>query len=172
MGAITTAILATAAVASAGATVMQGRAANEAARVQARNTEAEQQNRQLEFVQQMAREREKSRRAMSTIRARMAQTGLSSTQGTTLEILGESAGNIELSFQDAARRQFIQDQSLTAQAGMLRFQGRQAQTSAYISAGGQLLQAAGDMGSDYAKAVADGGLKDRFGIYHPKPNVS
>lgn len=171
MGVITTALLATAAVASAGATVMQGRAANQAARAQARNTEAEQQNRQLEFVQQMAREREKSRRTLSSIRARMAQTGLSTTQGTPLEILGESAGNIELAFQDAARRQTIQDQSLTAQAGMLRFQGKQAQTSSYISAAGQLLQSAGSGANTYSRAVADGRMPDTFGIYTPKPKI-
>ena len=139
MGVITTALLVTAAVAGAGSTIMQGRAANQAAKAQSKAIEAEQQNKQMEFMQQMSRERERSKRAISTIRARLAQTGTNTTAGTPLQILGESAGNIELGFQDAARRQMIQDQSMTTAAAMTRWQGRQAQTGAYISAGAQLL---------------------------------
>ena len=152
-----------------GSTLMQGRAANDAARAQARSIEAEQKNKQLEFSQQMTREREKSRRALSTIRARLAQTGTDTTAGTPLQILGESAGNLELSFQDAARQQLIQDQSLTNTAAQTRFQGSQARTASFISAGGQFLQSAGQLSTGYTRSVQRGLLPDTFGIYTPKP---
>jgi hypothetical protein len=100
----------------------------------------------MEFMQQNARERERAKRAISTIRARLAQTGTNTTAGTPLQILGESAGNIELGFQDAARRQMIQDQSMTTAAAMTRWQGAQAQTGAYISAGAQLIGGAAQVG--------------------------
>lgn len=152
-----------------GSTLMQGRAANDAAKAQAKNIEAEQRNKQLEFIEQMNREREKSRRTMSTIRARLASTGTDTTAGTPLQILGESAGNIELSFQDAARRQFVQDQSMTSAAAMARFEGKQAKTASYISAGGQFLQAAAGLGNAYTGQVRTGALPDTFNIYKPRP---
>lgn len=168
------AALAFSAVSSAvgiGSTLMQGAAANDAAKAQNKAIKAEQRNKQLEFIEQMSRERAKSKRALSTIRARLAQTGTETTSGTPLQILGESAGNLELSFQDAARQQFIQDQSLSSAAAMARFQGRQAKTASYLSAGGQLLQAAGNLGTGYGRSVSQGLLPDTFGIYTPKPRT-
>jgi hypothetical protein len=168
------AALALSAVGSAvgiGSTIMQGNAANNAARAQAKSIEAEQKNKQLEFIETMNRERDKSRRALSTIRARLAQTGTDTTAGTPLQILGESAQNIETSFQDAARSQFILDQSLTGARAMARFQGHQARTSAMISAGGQLLGATGQLGTQYSRAVRTGAMRDTFGIYTPPPLI-
>jgi hypothetical protein len=173
MAAVTTTVLAALAAASTaaavGATLMQGAAANDAAKAQAKTIRAEQNNKQLEFIEQMKRERLKSKRALATIRTRLAQTGTDTTAGTPLAILGENAGNIELGFQDAARSQMIQDQSMSGAAAMARFEGKQARTSSYISAGGQLLQSAASMGSDYLSMVHTGALKDTFQIYKPKP---
>jgi hypothetical protein len=154
-----------------GSTIMQGRAADNAAKAQAKSIEAEQNNKQLEYIEQMNREREKSRRAISTIRARLAQSGTDTTAGTPLQILGESAANIETSFLDAARRQTILDQQMTGAAAMTRFQGKQARTSAMISAGGQLLGGAAQTGTQYSRGVRSGTIKDHFRIYKPKPLI-
>jgi len=154
---------------SVASTIMQGQAANSAAKAQAKNIEAEQRNKQLEFSEQMKRDRTKAKRAMSTVRARLAQTGMQTTSGTPLAILGENAGNIELGFQDAARRQLIQDQSMTHAAYMSRYEGKQAVKSSYISAAGQAIGAMGSMGKQYSGAVYTNALPDTFGIYRPRP---
>lgn len=162
------AISVAAAAASAYAGVAQAQASKDAGKAQNKAAEAEAKNAELENAEQMKRERDKSKRALSTIRARLAGTGTVTDAGTPLAILGENAGNIELSFQDAARRNAMQIASVRQQGAMAKYAGNQAYKGGMIEAAGNALGSVGALGAQYDKAVYTGQVKDTFGIYKTK----
>lgn len=164
MAAITSSILAIAAGAQAAMTIKQGQDAKAAANIQAKQIRAEQNNAELTTAEQMKRERVKSARAISSIRAKLAQTGTVTTSGTPLAILGENAQNIELGFQDAARASAMQSTAMTAQAQQAQFAGKQAYTASLFTAAGQLAQGAATF-KNYDAAVFSGKYKDTFSLY-------
>lgn len=145
--------------------ISQAQAAKDAGKAQNKAAEAEAKNQELQNAEQMKREREKSSRALSTIRARLAGTGTVTDQGTPLAILGENVGNMELSFQDAARTNSMQLASIRANGAMAKWQGNQAYKAGMISTAGNLLSSTADIGQSYDKAVYEGRVKDHFGIY-------
>lgn len=168
MGAITTAILAATAVAG---TVMQGQQQKKSAEAQARTLDAEAKNAELENAEAAKRERIKAERTISRIRARLSNQGTDTTQGTPLQLLGEASANIELGFQDAARRSQMEVNSIRHSASNARFAGRQASTSAYITAAGSALSGAAKAGGQYADDVYKGKRPDIFGIYSPRDST-
>lgn len=165
MAAITTAILAGATALTAGLQIMQARNAKEAGQIQAKQIKAEQNNAELEAAEAMKRQRIASQRHLSSLRARLSATGTVTTQGTPLAILGENVANIELGFQDAARRSAMQSASMAAAASNAKWQGSQAQTAGIISAGGTLANGIGQTFNNYSQGVYNGQIKDTFGLY-------
>jgi hypothetical protein len=150
---------------SAYSAIAQGQAAKAAGDAANANAKTEARNAELEAAEQSTRERIKARRMLSTIRARMAGTGLVTDTGAPLAILGENAGNIELSFQDAARRTAMQAASIRQRGEMAAWEGKQQATSATIGAIGGLFGNAASLGGKYSDFVKLGALPDAAGIY-------
>ena len=170
----TSTILAVAAVASTAvatySTVAQAQAAKKAGVAANKNAQAENNNAELENAEAMKRERAKAARHMATVRARLAGTGTDTNQGTPLTVLGENANNIELSFQDAARRNAMQSASMLQAGAMAQWSGNQAYKAGMISAAGTALKGLSGAASEYDDAVYTGRAKDTFGLYRTKPN--
>jgi hypothetical protein len=150
---------------SAYSAIAQGQAAKAAGDAANANAKAEARNAELEAAEQSTRERIKARRMLSTIRARMAGTGLVTDTGAPLAILGENAGNIELSFQDAARRTAMQAAAIRQRGEMAAWEGKQQATSATIGAIGGLIGSTAKLGGQYSDFAKIGALPDTFGIY-------
>lgn len=165
MAAITGSLMFLAAAASAAMTVKSGMDAKEAGKIQARNIKAEQANAELTNAENLKRERIRSARAMGTIRAKLAQSGSDTTQGTPLAILGENAQNIELGFQDAARTASMQSASMAHAAASARYQGDQAYKGSLLTAGGQLLTSGAKGFNQYSDGVYSGKYKDTFNLF-------
>jgi hypothetical protein len=172
MAAITASLMAIAAVAQTAMSVKSAMDAKEAGKIQASNIKAEQRNAELTNAENLKRERIRSARAMGTIRAKLAQTGSDTSQGTPLAILGENAANIELGFQDAARTAGMQSASMAHAAASARYQGNQAFKGGILSAGGQLLTSTAKGFNHYSDGVYSGKYKDTFNLYPVrKPNA-
>lgn len=154
-----------AAATSAYSGISQAQAAKAAGNAQNKAAEAEAKNQELQNAEAMKRERMKSARTLSTIRARLANTGSVTDQGTPLAILGENVGNIELSFQDAARSNAMQLASIRAQGSMAKWQGNQAYTAGMIGTAGNALSSAAGLAQQYDRQVYTGQRPDRLGIY-------
>jgi hypothetical protein len=139
-------------VASAATAYSQVRAADAAEKAAEYNNDLakeEAKNRELEGHEQIKRERIANRQRLAQIRNRLASSGLLTTSGTPLAILGEAAGNFELGIQDAARASSMQAASLLAQGKMGLWEAEQGKTSAYIGATSTMLSAAGGAASAY-----------------------
>lgn len=134
MGVITTAILAGVAVAGG---VMKAKNAKQAGDAEAKRITNENNNREAETAEQLRRERIKSDRTISSIRARLATTGTDTNQGAPLAILGENVANIELGFADAARSNTIATQNANAAAAQAKYAGNQAFIGGLLSTAGQ-----------------------------------
>jgi hypothetical protein len=165
MAVVTGTIMAIAAVASAAMAAKQAADAKEAGKIQARNIKAEQSNAELTNAENLKRERMRSARAMGTIRAKLAQTGSDTSQGTPLAILGENAANIELGFQDAARTAGMQSASMAHAAASAKYQGNQAYKGGLLSAAGQLASSAASGAQTYSAGVYSGKYQDTFNLY-------
>lgn len=139
MGAITAAILAGAgAIAQASSQVMAGQAAARAGRYAQLQSKREVANLELEQQAATTRKREQAKSYMSGIVARLATQGTLTDTGTPLEILGKNAGNIELSFLDAARATAAESSRMLAAGEMAAYRGEQKRSNAYLSSFGGL----------------------------------
>ncbi|GAA5120699.1 hypothetical protein GCM10023212_14700 [Luteolibacter yonseiensis] len=85
------------------------------------------------------REREKGRRQLAAIRGHMAGSGVQMSTGSSLDVIGDAASDLELAamdlFRDSTARQMTyQNQSVTE-----RWEGKQAGVAGKYSAMGTLL---------------------------------
>lgn len=131
-------------------------AADDAARINKLNADAEARNREAEAAEAIKRQRERDKREKAAIRARLAQSGTLTTSGTPLLILGEVAANQELAIQDAVRATNMQANSLRAEGTMGLWEAdttRAALANKSIAAGIQGLSSAA---SGYASASYNG----------------
>ena len=85
------------------------------------------------------RQREMNRRQLSAIRAKMAGSGVSQSQGSSLDVLGSAASELELQTLDLFREGEAKQISYRNQAGMDRWQGKQAAQAGTIGAIGSLI---------------------------------
>lgn len=85
------------------------------------------------------RQREMNHRQLSAIRARMAGSGVSQSQGSSLDVLGASASELELQTLDLFREGEAKQVAYRNQAGIERWQGSQAATAGKIGAIGSLI---------------------------------
>jgi len=105
---------------------------------------AENQAKQVEMdaAENIRRKRKENRKLLATQRGRYAKGGVV-MEGTPLELLAESAGNLELEVLDYNRQALLEQQNLRAQGAMDRATGLMQARAGYISAGSTLLQGAG-----------------------------
>jgi hypothetical protein len=85
------------------------------------------------------RQREMNRRQISAIRARMAGSGVSLSQGSSLDVIGAAASELELATLDLFREGEARQVTYRNQAGIERWQGEQAATAGKIGAIGSLI---------------------------------
>lgn len=156
------------AAASAAMQVRQANIADKAAKAQANAIKAEQNNAELEAAEASKRARITQKRTLSSLRARLAQTGTVTTEGTPLAILGENVANMELGFQDAARRTAMQSASMDYAAKNARWSGKQAKTSGYLAAAGTAINGAAGAFSQHSDNAYTGKTPDYLGLYKPK----
>lgn len=110
----------------------------------------------METREQMRRTREENKKLLARQRAKYAASGVT-TEGTPLEVMGETAGILELGLLDQARASRNEQQRLITQAGVNRFEGRQAQIAANYQTGGTLLSTTASVAGQIGTASRYGG---------------
>lgn len=152
-------------VLAAGGAIKQGQAARQQANYQSaveRNnatiagwqaTDAQQRGKIEE-----QRQRLQTARLKGSQRAAMASNGVEIDSGSPLDVLMDTSmlGELDaLTIRSNVEREVYglrnQQSNLTAQSGLTRLAGRNAQQASYISAGSSLLSAAGTAGDRYAQ---------------------
>jgi hypothetical protein len=103
-----------------------------------------------EAAEQAKRDRIGQRKALARLRTQLAANGRSTSAGTPLDILGESAANFNLGIQDAARVASINAANTRAEGAMGLWKADQAQTAANINS---VATVASAVGSAYGKTA-------------------
>lgn len=85
------------------------------------------------------RQREMNMRQISAIRARMSGSGVNMAQGSSLDVIGAAASEFELQTLDLFREGEARQVAYRNQAGIDRWQGKQAKQAGKIGAIGTLI---------------------------------
>ncbi len=101
---------------------------------------------EMDGAENTRRKRQENRRMMATQRSRLAKAGVLEA-GTPLEVMAETAGNLELETLDYARSVRMQATGLRAQGAMDKAMGSAQARAAYIGAGASLLSGASNVAS-------------------------
>ena len=133
----------------------QAKAQVAAARYNNQLAEAEARNVELETGEGIKRQRMAARAGLADLRNRMAGSGLVTTSGTPLMVVGESAGRIEVGIADAARAANMQATSLRARGKMGLWEADQYSAASRLS----------------MFATGLGGLTSAFGKYQEGRHV-
>lgn len=135
----------TATVASVGISVygaqQQKKTAKRTAEFNAKVAENEAIRVDQETRESIRRQRTENKRLKARQRAKIASSGVLET-GTPLEVMGETAANLELGLLDQARAGKTRQSQLISQAGLIRAGGRAQADAANIQAGATLLNGA------------------------------
>lgn len=134
----------------------------------AKRAEQEAANREREASEARKRARIEKRKRLARIRNDLASRGTLTNVGAPLAILGESAGNMELRIQDAARASSMQAASLRAGGAMGLWEADQYSSAANLQSIGTVASGLASMGGTYAGGVYNGTFNDTFGIYRTK----
>ena len=120
-----------------------GQAQKAAANYNARVQEAQAIQQDMENRENIRRERKAGQGFLSSQRQKLGASGVVIQTGSPLEVLGRTAGELELRAQDAARAGRSNLQYGLSQAKMTKWEGKQAATAATLGATGTILQGAG-----------------------------
>lgn len=120
-----------------------GQAQKAAANYNARVQEAQAIQQEMENRENIRRERKSGQGLLSSQRQKLGASGVVIQAGSPLEILGRTAGELELRAQDAARAGRSNLQYGLSQSRMTKWEGKQAATAATLGATGTILQGAG-----------------------------
>lgn len=93
------------------------------------------------------RQREENRRRLATMRTRIAGSGVNIGAGSSLDVLGEAAGELELQALDVFRDSDARQRQLKSQSVLTSFEGKQASRAGTIGATGTLISGLGQAGS-------------------------
>jgi hypothetical protein len=129
----------------------QAQAVEQAAEYNNQLAQQEATNIELENMEQIKRKREADRRALSEVRARLANNGTLSTEGTPLAILGESSAMFELEIMDMARRANMAAASVRAEGAMGLWEGEQQSDGLKLQAAATAVSGVGSAYSYYSK---------------------
>ena len=131
---------------SAYSSYQQGQAQNDMAKYNAKVAENQATSEADVAHENSKRQREMNRRQLSAIRSRMAGSGVSQSQGSSLDVLGAAASELELQTLDLFREGEAKQTAYRNQAGIERWQGEQAATAGKIGAIGSLIGGAASTG--------------------------
>ena len=129
-----------------------GQAQKAAANYNARVQEAQAIQQDMENRENIRRERKAGQGLLSSQRQKLGASGVVIQAGSPLELLGRTAGELELRAQDAARAGRSNLQYGLSQAQMTKWEGKQAATAATLGSAGTLLQGTGQAISMYKAA--------------------
>jgi hypothetical protein len=127
--------------------MQQAKAAEETAEFNAKIAENEANLKQQRGLENIRRQRAQNRRYLSRQRALISGRGIA-LEGTALEVLGQSAGKLEVGIQDAFADVQIGVNRSLSEAESQRFQGYQASKASMINAGSSLLSGVGTLGAN------------------------
>ena len=122
--------------------VQQAENAKAVGKYNARLAEAQAKQTEMDAAENIRRKRKENARILATQRSKYAKAGVIEA-GTPLELMAETAGNLELDVLDYNRQQRINAQNLRQQGAMDLAMGQNAAQAGYINAGATLLQGAG-----------------------------
>lgn len=154
VGGVSSALAIGATVASAGASMysqsQQSKAASTAARYNNKLAEQEAHNQEVQGSEAIRRQRENNRASLSELRLAQANSGLVTTEGAPLMLLGETAGRMEIGIADAARNAGMQAASLRAKGAMGIWEAKQTATAANVAMAGTAIGALSSVAGGFA----------------------
>lgn len=124
---------------SAYSAVASGVAQSRAARANAAQIETAAGQRAAEDRENIRRERASGKLFLGRQRARIASSGILASTGSPLEVLGRTAGQVEMRAQEMARVSVSEYGASFAKAAATRYEGRQAKRAGIIQGFGNLL---------------------------------
>jgi hypothetical protein len=134
-----------------------GKAREQAAKYNAKVAENQAIQEGMNARERARRLRMKHRRIKASQRVRTAKSGILAT-GSALEVMAETATNMEMELSDLRWQSDIKQADYQAQAGMSLWEGRQARRAGNIAAGASLLSgAAKGAGTYYTHKLYQGG---------------
>jgi hypothetical protein len=131
----------------AGASIQQGQMAMQSARYNARVIARQAEQEAEASLESMARKRTENERALSSIKLRMQESGLDTTQGSSADYFDEATSRLELQILDEARQMSFRDKARRNEAQMQIYQGKVARANATATAMGQLIGGAARISS-------------------------
>lgn len=117
----------------------QGKAQKKMANYNAAMSEREAQMEAQVTGENAVRQRQMNQRQLSSMRSKMAASGVSMTGGSTLDVFGAAVSDYETQVLDMFREGEMKQQQLYNQAAMSRYQGKQAYSAGKIGAVGSLI---------------------------------
>jgi|TARA_B100001093_G_scaffold496545_1_gene542335 hypothetical protein len=123
----------------AGASIQQGQMAMQSARYNARVIARQAEQEAEASLESMARKRTENERALSSIKLRMQESGLDTTQGSSADYFDEATSRLELQILDEARQMSFREKARRNEAQMQIYQGKVARANAQATAMGQLI---------------------------------
>ena len=127
----------------------QAKAAKAAARFNAQELENAAIREDLEGREERRRKRIADRRTKAIQRVSFAKSGVIESEGTPLEVLAETATNLELSINDSLRASQARATGLRGQAGLELFEGEAEASGFRTGAGITLLSGASSFGGQF-----------------------
>ena len=121
------------------AAVQQGRAANAAGKYNAAVAEQNAQLSRQQALEQSAQQDRENFMRLGSIRAAQGKTGGVASEGSVLDIIGQAASQGELQKQYIMRAGEAKARGLEGTAQLESASGKNAQTTAYLTAGSELL---------------------------------
>lgn len=146
--------------------VQQAQQAKAIGKYNAKMAEAQAKQTEMDAAENIRRKRKENARILATQRSKYAKAGVMEA-GTPLELMAETAGNLELDVLDYNRQQRINAQNLRQQGAMDLAMGKNAAQAGYINAGATLLQGAGQaagMGAMASRPAATPGPNTAAGM--------
>jgi len=139
-GSAATAFTAGASALGATASLMEGNLAMKSARYNAKVLEAQSKQDAMTSLENMARTRIENARTLSSVRAKMAGSGIDVTQGSSADYMEQATSRLELQILDQAKATELRMRARKQEAQAEIFKGRAAQTNAMMTGLGQLAQ--------------------------------
>lgn len=107
-------------------------------------------NEELVSMENSKRQRKENERRLSMIKGGLIKNGVNIGTGSSLDVISQSAGELELAAMDMFRNSDAKQRQLTNQGAMSIWQGGQAAEAANISAIGTLIGGVASAGSSYS----------------------
>ena len=108
------------------------------------------------------RQREMNQRHLSSLRARMARGGTEISSGSSLDVLGTAASELELQTLDLFRESEAKQVAYRNQATLARYEGKQAASAAKIGAIGTLIGGVGSAASSFFSGKQTGVIRTGY----------